>query len=124
MSTFASRAVFHSDYPFTTRVAAEAVANGRTVVASCASNFGYEVRFGFVMPQDKRNVETNVAKVRSERHVYTPSGKKRTNKEVCLCVYKRFQDKAAFVNAAMEKGVKRITAVTYFDDIKAGRVTA
>jgi len=123
MSTYASRAVFHSMFPFTTRVAAEAVAEGRVVVASCASNFNYEVRFGFVVPINRANIEP-AAKVRSDRHVYTPSGKKRTNKQVCLCVYKRFQDKAAFVNAAMEKGVKRITAVTYFDDIKAGRVTA
>lgn len=123
MSTFASRASFHSIYAFTTRAAAEEVANGRVVVAACASNFGYEVRFGYILPQDKRNVEP-AAKARSERHVYTPSGKKRTNKEVCLCLFKKFQDKAAFVAAAKEKGVKTITAVTYFDDIKAGRVKA
>jgi hypothetical protein len=123
MSTFASRAVFHSDYAFTTRAAAEAVANGRVVVAACASNFGYEVRFGYVKPRSAACVEQG-AKARSERHVYTPSGKKRTNKQVCLCLFKKFQDKAAFVAAAKEKGVKTVTAVTYFDDIKAGRVKA
>lgn len=62
------------------------------------------------------------AAVRNERFVYTASGKKRTNKEVCLALFRKHNEKAAFVAAAMEKGVKQITAVTYFDDIKAGRV--
>lgn len=60
--------------------------------------------------------------VRSERHVYTPSGKKRTNKQVCLGLYRSIKDRDAFIKAAVAKGVKAITARTLFNDIAAGRV--
>ena len=64
------------------------------------------------------------APVRSERHVYTPSGKKRTSKQICLALFRKCQTKSDFIAAAAAKGVKQITAVTYFDDIKAGRIAA
>jgi len=60
--------------------------------------------------------------VRSERHVYTPSGKKRTNKQVCLGLYRAIKARDAFIRAAMETGVKAITARTLFNDIAAGRI--
>lgn len=62
------------------------------------------------------------APVKSERHVYTASGKKRTSRELCGRVFKKFRDnKAAFVAAAVAMGVKPKTANTMFSHYTVGR---
>ena len=62
------------------------------------------------------------APVRSERHIYTTSGKKLTNREVCGRLFKKFSnDRAAFVATAVEKGVKRATANAMFSHHASGR---
>lgn len=65
------------------------------------------------------------APVRSERYVYTASGKKRTSRELCGRVFKRFaNDRKAFVAAATELGVKAATANAMFSHYASGRYAA
>lgn len=63
--------------------------------------------------------------VRSERFVYTASGKKRTSRELCGRVFKKFaNDRAAFVAAAIALGVKAATARAMFSHYTVGRYHA
>ena len=65
------------------------------------------------------------APVRSERHIYTQSGKKRTSRELCGRVFKKFaSDKKAFIAAAVALGVKSKTANTMFSHYTVGRYAA
>lgn len=60
--------------------------------------------------------------VRSERHIYTPSGKKLTNRAVCGRLFKQFSaDRAAFIEAAVKAGVRRVTANAMFSHHSVGR---
>lgn len=65
------------------------------------------------------------APVRSERHVYTQSGKKRTSRELCGRVFKKFAtDRKAFVAAAIALGVRPATANAMFSHYSCGRYAA
>jgi len=62
---------------------------------------------------------------RSERFIYTPSGKKRTSRELCGRVFKKFStDRKAFVEAAVALGVRPQTARTMFTHYSVGRYAA
>lgn len=63
--------------------------------------------------------------VRSERFVYTASGKKRSSRELCGRVFKKFAtDRKAFVAAAVALGVKPATANAMFSHYTVGRYVA
>lgn len=65
------------------------------------------------------------APVRSERLVYTPSGKKRTSRELCGRVFKKHAgDRKAFVAAAVALGVRPSTANAMFSHYTVGRYVA
>jgi hypothetical protein len=65
------------------------------------------------------------APVRSERFVYTPSGKKRTSRELCGRVYRKYSnDRKAFIAAAVELGVRPATANVMFSHYSVGRYAA
>lgn len=86
-----------------------------------AGHIDLVTRETYWMVFDGETVEQG-APVRSERHVYTPSGKKRTNREVCGRLFKRYAyDRAAFVAAAVQAGVKRATANAMFSHHTTGR---
>lgn len=67
-------------------------------------------------------VHRNTAPVRSERHVYTPSGKRNSSKALCGRVFAKVgADKDAFLAGAIALGVKATTARTMFSHYTVGR---
>jgi hypothetical protein len=76
------------------------------------------------MIKDGMTVEQG-APVRSERFVYTQSGKKRTSRELCGRVFKKVgANRDAFVAEAVKMGVKLATARTMFSHYTVGRYAA
>lgn len=67
-------------------------------------------------------VVEKAAPVRSERYVYTQSGKKRTSRELCGRAFKKVgANREAFVAEAIAMGVKPGTARTMFSHYTVGR---
>lgn len=121
MTTFATK------FPFTSRGEANAAAEATGCTMIMRRNElvdGAIVSRWRLFPREEQGEEVAV-EARSERHVYTPSGKKSTSRIQAGKAFKMFpNDRKAMIAQAVAFGVKPSTANAMYSHYKVGRYTA